>query len=835
MSDIVDQESPVAMPWIVRVGLVLVTAAASANAQVTLSGRVVDENEAPVANAHVRVHKGEQAPADTFTGPTGAFQISLPEAGDYLVSVERPGYFRLTDRPAHVEKGEAELTLVLSPEREVFQSVEVGDSPSLVDPARTDNEQRLSGTEINNVPYPASNSLRNALKLTPGVIEDAAGGVHFHGGAEYQTQYTLDGFDITDPISGRFTTRLAVEGIRSVDLTSSLESPQYGRGSAGTLAISTENGTDQYHFTTTNFIPGFDTHNGIALGDWTPRAGFSGPLVKGRAWFSDSFDGGFNDGYVSGLPKGENTNPSWAVGNLFHTQVNLTAANILYADFLTDFTHQAHSGLGVLDPDSTTSGVSTNEWVAAVKDTYSWNNSTMLETGFAWQRVFLSSVPEGTALYLLTPEGASGNYFVDSREHGGRKQLFMNLFPTAFHFAGRHQLEVGADAQRLSFSAQFHRTGYEVIGLSGLPLFETMFTGSGDFHRPNLALATYINDHWQPVPRLVIDVGVREDWDELVRRASFGPRVAAAYAPFANSHTKIVAGYSVIYDATNLALFSRPLDQQAITTPFSAEGVPAAPLTTTFVAGHGLSMPRYDNWSAGVEQDLGHRIYAKVSWLRKRGTDGFVYIPETGESVIVQPQSLGYGYGGTYELSNLRRDSYDEEAVTVRHNFGDQYGWMVSYVRSQALSNAVLDVSVDQPLQVGNNLGPMPWDAPNRFLSWGYLPPPLQRFRKNWAIAYLLDWRTGFPYSIAYDTGVVQGAADSHRFPSNLDLNLHVERRFTFRGYRFALRVGANNLTDHRNPTAVSNVIGSPTFGQFLGDEGRHFVVRIRMFGRAKS
>ena len=48
------------------------------------------------------------------------------------------------------------------------------------------------------------------------------------------------------------------------------------------------------------------------------------------------------------------------------------------------------------------------------------------------------------------------------------------------------------------------------------------------------------------------------------------------------------------------------------------------------------------------------------------------------------------------------------------------------------------------------------------------------------------------------------------------------ERRFTFRGKRLALRVGVNNLTDHRNPTAVNNVIGSPQYLQFFGDEGRH-------------
>ena len=821
-------------PWIVRLAVALL-AVNAACAQVTLSGRVVDDSEAPIAGARVWAHKGSEAPVETYTSPAGAFQFALPEPGEYLVSVESVGFFRLSDRVVQVDKSGAEVTLVLNPVREVFQSVQVGDSPSPVDPARTDSEQRLSGTEINYVPYPASNSLRNALRLTPGVIQDSSGGLHFHGGAEYQTQYTLDGFDVSDPIDGRYSTRLAVEGIRSLDLSSARESPQNGRGSAGTLAMNTESGTDQYHFTATNFIPGPDLHGGLRLGDWTPRAVFSGPIVKGRAWVSDNFDGEYDSGYVTGLPKGQDTNTSWAAGNLFHVQVNLSSANILYADLLSNYDHQDHFGLGPLDPISTTTGLGTNHWMVAVKDTHSWNSGAMVEVGLDWQRTFQVRVPEGTAPYLLTPEDRSGNYFIDSREHGGRKQAFVNFYPRAFHFAGRHQLQLGEDVQRLNYIAQFHRSSYEVIGLSGLPLFQTTFIGTGDFEKPNLALASYINDHWQPVPRLVIDAGLREDWDELVRRLSWGPRLSAAFAPFGNSNTKLVGGYSVIYDATNLALFSKPLDQQAVTVPYSPAGVPETPLVTTFVPGHGLRMPRYDNSSAGVEQNLGHRLYAKLEWLRKRGSNGFVYAPETSGPIIIQPEVLGYGFGGTYALTNLRRDAYDEVGITVRHTFGQQYEWMASYMHSRAISNAVLDVSVDQPLQVGDNLGPMPWDAPNRLMTWGYLPPPLKRFQENWAIAYLVDWRTGFPYSLTDDAGRVVGVVDSHRYPANLDLNLHIERRFTFRGYRFAIRLGANNLTDNRNPTAVSNVIGSPTFGQFFGDEGRHYVVRLRLFGRAKK
>jgi hypothetical protein len=128
-----------------------------------------------------------------------------------------------------------------------------------------------------------------------------------------------------------------------------------------------------------------------------------------------------------------------------------------------------------------------------------------------------------------------------------------------------------------------------------------------------------------------------------------------------------------------------------------------------------------------------------------------------------------------------------------------------------------------------NGFAPMPWDAPNRFLGWGFFPI----HGPNWALAMLVDYRTGLPYSVTTDSGVLVGPVDSQRYPGMLDLNVHVERRFVFRGYRLGLRLGCNNITGHRNYTAVNNVVGAPNFGQFYGAEGRRVVVRIRMFGRA--
>jgi len=278
---------------LVLAGLAL---AGQAAAQVAWSGRVVDQNDAPVAGARVRVQLESQAVLEADSSPTGSFVITVPAPGRYLITVDRAGYFQLRGQAVEIAAGGNETTLVLNVQEEVFQSVHVGAMPNPVETGATGGEERLSGTEINDIPYPASESLRNGMKLMPGAIEDPAGGLHFHGGGEYQTQYTLNGVDITDPISGRYATVLAVDGVQSVDLEGAREAAQYGPGSAGTLAIQTDSGTDQYRYTVTNFVPGIDQRGGTRIGDWTPRAVFSGPIAKGTAWFADDFNGSYNSG-----------------------------------------------------------------------------------------------------------------------------------------------------------------------------------------------------------------------------------------------------------------------------------------------------------------------------------------------------------------------------------------------------------------------------------------------------------------------------------------------------------------------------------------------------------
>ena len=179
----------------------------------------------------------------------------------------------------------------------------------------------------------------------------------------------------------------------------------------------------------------------------------------------------------------------------------------------------------------------------------------------------------------------------------------------------------------------------------------------------------------------------------------------------------------------------------------------------------------------------------------------------------------------------LRRDVFDSVEITVRQPFRQEYEWMASYARSRALSNAVVDLSIDEPWRIFNNFGRMPWDSPNRILSWGFLP----LLRKNWALAYMVECRNGFPFSIHDDEGRQIGMVNGFRYPLFFELNLGIERRFFFRGNRWAGRISSSNVTDHRNPNVVNNNIGSPHFLSFYGGQRRTLEFRLRWLGKAEK
>jgi hypothetical protein len=135
--------------------------------------------------------------------------------------------------------------------------------------------------------------------------------------------------------------------------------------------------------------------------------------------------------------------------------------------------------------------------------------------------------------------------------------------------------------------------------------------------------------------------------------------------------------------------------------------------------------------------------------------------------------------------------------------------------------------------------GPLSWDAPNRFHTWGWLPLPqhvlpraLQFLVHDTSAAYMVEYRTGFPFNIVDEQGVLVGRPGDIRYPDYFCINLDFERKFQALHYLWAWRFGFNNLTNNGNPNVVNNIAGTPEFLTYGRGQGRAFNVRLRLFGR---
>jgi hypothetical protein len=788
--------------------LIALAVAPSRAAGIAVKGKVVDETNAPVARARIRFSP-QGTPEVVTSDADGAFQVDLPAFGRYFVQAAREQFFPLHDHPVDIV-ADCEVVIILNHQQERFDSVKVTEDQTEVDQGRKPTQRLLSGSQILEVPTPHDQYLRNSFRLMPGVVQDIHGSVHFAGGAENQVLYTLDGFNIGDPVTGALNTRVSVDAVRSVDYATGSASPDAGRGSAGTVSIHTKMGDDRFHYTATNFIPGMDFRKGMRLGALSPRLGASGPLKKGRVWYSDNLDLQYVPLVVPALPRGQDTSVTLQGSNLARAQANLTPANILYGSLLVNYLNASNTGLGPLDPVSTTTNRRAHSWFFSLKDQIALGHRALAEIGYGETRTLTRQIPQGDSLYLLTPAGHGGNYFVNSRTTSRRDQFFSSV-TTPINAWGKHEVSAGIDLDEVEYRQEVHRTGYEQFSASGAPLWRTMFAGPSQFGLSNAEAAWYLMDGWTPLQKVHVEYGVRQEWDRLGGRRELSPKMSAAYTPW--SQTRLSAGYGVSHDQTSLLLFSQPLDQRSITTFFAQDGTPTGPIPgPLYIATRGLGNGSYRTWSFGVEHRIRRSLHVTANVLRKRGVNGLTYAGQRGNIFL---------------LENLKRDVYESADITVHQTLVSRHEWSASYSRSRALSNAVQDINVDLTQIVLNNFGRMGWDVPDRFTSWGYLPTPLKR----WSVGYLMDVHEGSPFSVNRDGGVV-GRVNARRFPAFFELDFHVECRVTLLRKRLAVRAGFNNITDHENPTAVNGTIGTPNYLKFYGRDGRHFVVRLRALGK---
>jgi hypothetical protein len=804
--------SAMAWGWPVKTSGVLWQATSMPTGQLQVT--VTDQNGQPVSLAAVIIQQNNKIITQEPTTPSGNAVLHQLVPGTYRVLIEKQGFYTTEVSRLEIISGQSvPLEVRLQPVREFKEQVEVAAQASPIDPEESASSQSITAADISNIPYPTTRDYRNVLPFIPGVVADTGGQIHVAGSSTQEVQDYLDGFEVSQPAGGTLGLRLNPDSLRKIDVRSSRYSAQFGKGSGGLVDLQVQDGDNRFRFNATDFIPTVQNVKGIHLNNWTPRGYFSGPIIRDKLWFDLSHEGETDYNIIKELPDGDDTNRVWRTADLGRLRMNLTPGNVLTMSSLLNELDSRNNGISPLDPVSVSQQVHTSLYLLGLKDQITIASGTLLEFGTAFHRSKTDSLPEGDLPYVLGPGGRSGNYFVNDENSSTRTQAFTNLFLRPWKLLGTHQFTVGARADHVVYHGRIDRSNVQFVDGNGALLRQVTFANTPGFSLNTFESSAYMQDRWSPVQRVLIEPGARWDRDSFLQRDLFSPRIAGTVLVDRNSETKLSAGIGIYYDRSNLALASNA-GQGTRTDEFFS------PAAQTFFANFLvnpalLAMPRYTNWSVSIDRKLPWKVYARLEYLSRHGAHGWAFEEQTN---------------GNFELLSNKADRYDAAQITLRKELKSGYPVLIAYTRSRATSNQTIDFAIDAFLVGSQRGGALPWDAPNQLVTWGSYPLfwKLRKFDLLWSAI----WRSGFPFGTVDQFGQVVAGVGAFRFPDFFTLNPAIERKFAFHGYRWAARIGIENITNSLNPSTVDNNVNSPTFLSFFGTGRRSLNGRIRFLGK---
>jgi len=178
---------------------------------------------------------------------------------------------------------------------------------------------------------------------------------------------------------------------------------------------------------------------------------------------------------------------------------------------------------------------------------------------------------------------------------------------------------------------------------------------------------------------------------------------------------------------------------------------------------------------------------------------------------------------GAYLLEGTGQSHYQQFDVLAQVKLRQDRELFFSYVRSKARGD-INDFSpylgiAPSPVIRENVYGTLATDLPNRFLAWGVV-----RLPREFQIAPLIEYRSGFPYLETDALQQYSGVPYRNRFPNFMSIDSRFSKDLKLNAkYSVRLSVSAFNLTNHFNPEAVHGNVTDPAYGYFFGHRGRRF------------
>jgi hypothetical protein len=768
------------------------------------------------------------------TDLTGNFAfIDLP-AATYLLTVEAVGLPKVS-REIRLTEG-ANLTTEIDLTASVSESVTVRAEEGLLSTNETSTSNVVLEQTLKNVPLRAEN-YQSALPLTPGVVRGANGDDNIKGAPAGQNAYTVNGADVTDPVTGKLAFDIPIEAAASVQVEENPYGAEFGRFTGGATNLETKGGTNKFKFAAARVFPAFRYFLSGPIDSFRPRIGLSGPIIRDRLLFLQSFEYRFTRIRVPQIPAPRDSSTTESFNSF--TQLDLTVNKYNRVKLVVSLFPQKarYVGLDTFNPQETTPNIKQRGSLFSASEQAIFSDSSFLTSAVSDKTFDVDVFAQGTQPMILSPDGNSGNFFADTRRRTKRLQWQETYYARPLKIAGQHSLKFGTELDRTNIATRFRDNSILIRRGNGTLTERIDFAAPGAVTFRARELAAFIQDRWIVNKKLTIDVGLRMDRDDIARRANLAPRFSFLFVPNKNNRTIIRGGVGLFYDRS---LLSVGYFDAINATLRDDENDPALPISSSIFSdlperivtrfgpdGHSivggprrfsdevrshLRDPRSVRWSVQVDRGITKNLTLRLGFLNRM----------TSGEPIIDPLETGPNTGMLL-LSSKGRARYREFQALAVYRSPRLGEWNAFYVWSSARGdlNSANNFLGDVPAFVirPNEYGPLSFDTPRRLLVYGQIKTFL-----DINISPALEIRSGFPYSIVNEQLDFVGARNrAGRFPTFVSLDVQITKGFRVPMFpKYKVRAGAAlfNLTNHFNPRDVQNNLGSRHFGQFFNGLG---------------
>jgi carboxypeptidase family protein/TonB-dependent receptor-like protein len=806
-----------------------------------LTGEVRDEHDAPVAGA-ICTLTGLVLPEgglSVTTDEQGHFAFPGLPPGTYSLSCAAVGYQPVAKNGIEISDAAAPpiLQFVLPPEIRSRQQIEVrAKAPSAAEQGAAPPGQ-ISAPQLKTLPL-VEQEFKAALPLVPGVVRTPDGKINIKGEVESQGLLLVDSAEMVDPVTGEFSIQIPIDAVQSVSVYKSIYRADVGRFSGGLTTLDTKAPSGKFDYELNDFLPTPRIKGGqiVGIADDEPRLYLTVPLLKNKLNFAEAFEYEINKQPVRGLAWPDNEIKTEGF-NSFSSFQYIASSNQVVSVTVDVFPRrQQFANISSLVPQTASSDYGQKGFSAGFTDRYLFSSGGILTTLFQFLGFDSNAHGQGPEPMQVTPDGWGGNFFNAYRRRSNQQELAETYQLPGKDWHGRHELKVGLEAIRRSYSAHSDSHPILITREDGSLAERIDFRGPAFLSATDTEIAAFIGDHWAPADNLSFDAGLRYSGQSLGDPATFAPRFGAVYMPGSSGKTILRGGIGLFYDRVPLLAGDFTQNPERVITYFDTQGAVLGPPTVFQNAyvrvdengqhvvpsnNHLASTPHNLTWNLELDRKLAPGVLVRFSYLSSRTYQQFVIGPSS------QP-----GTPATLLLTNTGVSRYNEFESTLRLRLKEQADLNFSYVHSSARGDlntlSAVYVPFESPVIRPNLFGTLPSNVPDRFITWADFKLPYES-----TISPVFDVHSGFPYSALDELQNYAGPPNSLRFPAfaSLDLKLAKDFKVPFipwlRNHKLRGAVAIFNLTDHANPRDVFNNNTSPSFGQFVGFQHRFYDVYL--------